>query len=70
MKSKFKANEFKKLLLLKGYTQSSFAKKVGVSRQAIHYYASGKETPGVIMGHKICTVLNRDYLELFDFIEK
>lgn len=69
MKEEFKFNseklyEFRKM---KGMSQEEFAEKVGVSRQSIYAWESGKSIPDIENLYKMCQVLEIKTNELTNF---
>ncbi|TJY37755.1 helix-turn-helix transcriptional regulator [Pontimicrobium aquaticum] len=62
-------NKVKVTRVIKNIGQEELAKKVGVTRQAIHSIEKGKYQPSVILAFKIAKALNIDINELFKLEE-
>lgn len=58
-------NKVKVTRVVKNIGQEELAKKVGVTRQAIHSIENGKYQPSVILAFKIAKALDIDINELF-----
>jgi transcriptional regulator with XRE-family HTH domain len=57
-------NRFSNLLEEKGLNQKEAAEKIGITRQAVNLYVSGKRTPDINTIYKICDYfhISSDYL--------
>lgn len=63
---KINSEKFKKLLYLKGYTQRSFAKAIGIPEVTIWKYAQGIYTPRAERAAKIAGILKCDIKDFTD----
>jgi len=60
------SNELKRLIKLKGHTQTSIAQKVGVSSSYLINVVSGSKSPGAKVAAKISQILGKDVIEIFE----
>lgn len=69
MKIKLKnIEEFKKLLLVNGYTQRSYGRAIGISEPYAHQIANGTRNPGPKIAKDTAELLNVKFDDIF-FIE-
>ncbi|ONK21194.1 hypothetical protein BLX87_22975 [Bacillus sp. VT-16-64] len=61
-------DEFKKLLLINGYTQRGYGRKIGISEPYANQIANGTRNPGPNIAKKTVELLQVEFDEIF-FIE-
>lgn len=61
-------DQFKKMLIINGYTQRSLAREIGISNPYANQIANGERNPGPQIAKKIADVLKTDFNDIF-FIE-
>lgn len=66
MKINFKdPNEFKKLLLMNGFSQKEFADTIGISAPYFSQVVSGERTPSGKLARKIVEKFNLEFEDIF-----
>ena len=63
---KIDKEKFRKLLYLKGFTQRSFSKEVGLAEVTINTYVMGKKSPKATTAKKMADVLGCSIEDLLD----
>jgi len=57
--------ELRKLLLIKGFSQRSLARKAAISEPYIYQIISGDRNPSGKTANRICKALNVDFEDIF-----
>src|SRR5690606_33530162 len=66
MKIKLKdVEQFKKLLLMNGYTQRSYGRAIGISEAYAHQIANGTRNPGPKIAKDTAELLKVDFDDIF-----
>ena len=70
MKIKLKdTNKFKKILLIKGYSQRGFGRELGISEPYANQIANGTRNPGPKIANRIIELLSCEFDDIF-FIDE
>ena len=59
-------NRVKELRKKRGWTQSEFGEKLGISRQSVHSIEAGKYDPSLPLAFRIADVLGISLVKIFE----